>query len=105
MAQARNLDAREKPPAFIKSVYKSYQKLSQAALKTDDRILDLRDGLHATFRDRLSEVDHMSSSRIVAACRYLRDDEVPAVDLSGSEVKVYESNNIPGMCPLTLKAG
>ena len=103
MAQVRNLDAREKPPAFIKSVYKFYQKLSQAALNTDDGILDLRDGLRGTFRDRLSEVGHMSSSRIAAACRYLRDDEGPAMDLSGSGVMIYESNNIPGMCPWTLK--
>ena len=100
MAQVRNLDAHERPPAFIKSVYKVYQKLSQAALKTDDGILDLRDGLRATFCDRISEVDRISSSRIAAACRYLGDDEGPALDLSGSEAKVYEANNIPGMCGL-----
>ena len=105
MAQVRNLDARERPPAFVKSVYKFYQKLPQAALETDDGILDLRGGLRATFRDRVSEVDRISSSRIAAACRWLRDDEGPAMDLSGSEVKVYESNNIPGMCSRTLKAG
>lgn len=105
MPQARNLDARERPPAFINSVYKFYQKLPQAALKTDDGILDLGGGLRATFRDRIAEVDRISSSRIAAACRYLRDDEGHAMDLSGSEFKVYEAKNIPGMRPRTLKAG
>ena len=105
MAPVQNLDARERPPAFIKSVYKFYQKLPHAALKTDDGILDLRIGLPATFRDRISEVDRISSSRIAAASRYLRDDEGLAMDLSGSEVRVYEANNIPGMYPQTLKAG
>lgn len=100
MAQVRNLDAHESPPAFIKSVYKSYQKLAQAALNTDDGILDLRDGLCPKFSDRISKVDGISSSRIAAACRCLRADEGPAMDLPGSEVKVYEANNIPGMCGL-----
>ena len=105
MAQVQNLDAYERPPAFIKNVYKFYQKLSHAALKTDNGILDLRGGLRGTFRDRLSELDRISSCRIAAACRYLRDDEGPAMDVSGSEVKVYEANNIPGMFARTIKAG
>ena len=104
MAQVQNLDAYERPPAFIKSIYKFYQKLSQVELKTDDGILDLGGGLRDTFRDRISEVDQISSCRIAAACRYLRDDEGPAMDVSGSEVKVYEANNIPGTFPWTTKA-
>ena len=105
MAQVRNLDAHERPPAFIKNVFKFYQKLSQAALKTDDRILDLSSGWRATFHDRISEVDALPSSRISAACRFLRDGKELALDCSGSEVKVYEADDIPGMCPRTLRSG
>lgn len=101
MAQVRNLDAHERPPALIKNVYKFYQNISEAALKTDDGILDLSGGIRATFHDRISEVDGISSSRISAACRYLRDGKELAMDLLGSEVKVYEANNIPGICPGT----
>ena len=104
MAQVRNLDAHEKPPAFIKKVYKFYQKISQASLKTDDGILDLSGGMRAIFHDRISEVDQIPSSRISAACRYLRDGKELAMDLLGSEVKVYEANNIPGMCPGTVRS-
>ena len=104
MAQVRNLDAHEKPPAFIRKVYKFYQRISQAALKTDDGILDLNGGMRATFHDRISEVDGIPSSRISAACCYLRDGKELAMDLLGSEVKVYEANNIPGMCPGTARS-
>ncbi len=104
MAQVRNLDAHERPPAFIKNVYKFYQKLSQAALKTDDGIFDLSGGLRATFHDKISEADRIPGSRISAACRFLRDGKELAMDHSGSEVKVYEANNIPGMCPGTLRS-
>ena len=101
MAQVQNLDAYERPPAFIKSIYKFYQKLSQVELKRDDGILDLGGGLRDAFRDRISEVNRISSCRLAAACRYLRGDEGPTLDVSGSEVKVYEANNIPGMMPGT----
>ena len=104
MAQVQNLDAYGRPPAFIKSVYKFYQKLSKVELTTDDGILDLGGGLRDTFCDRISEVDRISSCRIATACRYLRDYDGPAMDVSGSEVKVYEANNIPGMFPGTTKA-
>lgn len=105
MAQVRNLDANERPPAFIRNIFKFYQKTSQAALETDDGILDLSGGLRTTFQDRISEVDGISTSRISAACRYLRDGKELAMDLLGSEVKVYEANNIPGMCPETVRSG
>ena len=98
MAQVRNLDAHETPPAFIKKVYKFYQKISQAALRTDHGILDFSDGPRATFRDRISQVDGISSPRISAACGYLRGGKELAMDFLGSEVKVYEANNIPGTC-------
>ena len=105
MAQVRNLDANERPPAFIRNIYKFYQKTSQAALETDDGILDLSGALRTTFQDRISEVDGISTSRISAACRYLRDGKELAMDLLGSEVKVYEANYIPGMCPETVRSG
>ena len=105
MAQVRNLGAHERPPASIKNVYKFYQKISQAALMTDDGILDLSGGLRATFHDRLTEVDGIAGSRISAACRYLRDGKELAMDLLDSEVKVYEANNIPGMCPGPVRSG
>ncbi len=104
MAQVRNLDAHERPPVSIKKVYKFYQKISQAALKTDDGILDLSGGLRATFHNRISEVDEISSSSVSAACRYLRDGKELAMDFLGSGVKVYEANNIPGMCPGTVRS-
>lgn len=104
MDQVRNLDAYQRPPDFIKEVYKSYHKISQAALKTDDAILDLSGGLRATFQDRISEVDGIPSSRVSAACGYLRDGKELAMDFLGSEVKVYEANNIPGMCLGTARS-
>ena len=104
MAQVRNLDAHETPPAFIKKVFKFYQKISQAALKTDDGILDFSDGLRATFHDRISQVDGIPSSKVTAACGYLRGGKELAMEILGSEVKVYEANNIPGMCPGTTRS-
>ena len=101
MAQLREFNAHGRPPALIKNVYKFYQNISEAALKTDEGILDLSGGFRATFHNRISEVDGIPSSRISAACRYLRDGKELAMDLLGSEVKVYEANNIPGICPRT----
>lgn len=96
MMPLKNLDPHEKPPVFIKNIYKFYQRHSQALLLSDDRILNLSGGLHASFHSKVTEVNSISRSKLSAACGHLRDWKDQAINLSGPDIPVYEANDIPG---------
>jgi len=96
MAKGNELDAYEKPPAFVKNIYKFYQRLPQTALDLDAGILDLSHDSDNGPRDAIAEVDTISQSTIRAACRHLQVREAMGTDISCEDVKIYESRGIPG---------
>ncbi|KAL2044861.1 hypothetical protein N7G274_002636 [Stereocaulon virgatum] len=97
MAQGDALDARERPPAFIKSVYKFYRKLSKNAFTSDAGVLDLSLGLSPANCSMVKKVDKLLRSTVYAACCHLRDGNGLASLMLGSDVEVYEARNIPGL--------
>ena len=102
MAQGDALDARERPPAFIKSVYKFYRKLSKDAFTSDAGILDLSLGLNTANCSMVKKVDKLLRSTVYTACCHLRDGNGLASTPSESDVEIYEAENIPGQPPVTL---
>ena len=96
MAQEDSLDAHERPPAFIKNIYKFYQKLSKDTLNSDVGLVDLSLGLSLGNRNRIKEVDRLSRSRVCAACCQLQFEKTPTRGPSGPNVQVYEARDIPG---------
>ena len=102
MAQGDALDARERPPAFTKSVYKFYRKLSKDAFSSDAGVLDLSLGSDTANFSMVKKVDKLLRSTVYAACCHLRDGNGLASTLSESDVEVYEAKNIPGELSVTL---
>ena len=103
MAQGDTLDARERPPAFIKNVYKFYQKLSKDALASDAGILDLSLGLSPGNCNIVKKVDNLSRPTVYAACYHLHGGIGLASNLSEADAEVYEAKDIPGKPSETLK--
>ena len=98
MAKGIELDAHERPPDFMRNVYKLYRKLSRAALETDESIIDLNDGMSCgAMIHKIKEVDRISRSEISAACEYLREGKDVPISHIVPEIRVYEANDIPGM--------
>ena len=55
------LDARDRPPDFIKLLYKRHQKLTLEAIQSDTSILDFRRGLSDERRVPTSELLMLSA--------------------------------------------
>ena len=96
MAQGDTLDARERPPAFIKNVYKFYSKRSKDALTSDAGILDLSLGLNPGNCNMVKKTDKLSRPTVYAACCHLQGGIGLASNLSEADAEVYEAKDIPG---------
>ena len=91
-----NLDAHDRPPSPIKSVYKRYQKLTLEAIQSDPTLLDFRQGLTNEQQCKIRKVDSVPSSLIKAACSCLGPTEAHTDAASNVDLPVYESEAVPG---------
>ena len=91
-----SLDAHDRPPEFIKGVYKKYQKLTFESIQSDPAILDFCQGLSCEQQCKVRHVGSVSLSSIDTACSHLRLGEVHKSAASGVDVQVYESKDVPG---------
>ena len=91
-----SLDAHDRPPGFIKEVYKRYQKLTLEAIQSDPTILDFRRGLTNEQQCKIRKVDSVPSSVIKTACSYLGPTEAHTDAASSVDLPVYETEAVPG---------
>lgn len=96
MAKAESLNPYERPPSFIKNVYKFYQKLPRNAIEFDPEILDFNSGCSFNGRNAVVKLNKLSRSAVVAACYCLRQEEAWNSGTSDQDVQVYEARDIPG---------
>lgn len=96
MATGKDLDAHEKPPIFLKNLYKLHQRRSPTALESDGTILDLSRPPNCSNEENIVEVYTITHSEISAACCYLQVGETLDADPFSHDVKVYEARNLPG---------
>ena len=90
------LDPHDRPPEFIKSVYKRYQKLTLEAIQSDPTILDVRRSLSSEQQCRVREIGSVPLSSINNACSHLKFTEAhPGMGPSG-DVPIYETDAVPG---------
>ena len=91
-----SLNPHDRPPQFIKSVYKRYQRLTLEAIQSDPMILDFRQSLSDEQQCSVRKIDNVPQSLINAACSHLGIAEVhKGVQLS-MHVPVYETEAVPG---------
>lgn len=91
-----SLDARDKPPEFIKSIYKKYQKLTLEVIQSDPMILDFRRASNCASQCRVRKIDSVPQSLILAAYSHLglaENDKGMQLSLHTS---VYETEAVPG---------
>ncbi len=93
---ANSLDAHDRPPESIKSVYKIYQKLSLEAVQSDPTILDFRRGLSDDQQCNVQKVESVPQSLIIAACSHLGLVEAHRGMQFSGHVSVYEIEAVPG---------
>lgn len=91
-----DLDARDRPPECIKTVYKRYQKLTFDAIESDPVILDFRRGLSDEQRCGVRRVDSVPQSSIDAACLHLGLAEAPKDMQPSMHMSMYEIDVVPG---------
>lgn len=96
MAEGKDLNAYEKPPVFIKDVYKSYQRLSRAELDEDAGILDFSHASKPGHEYSIVKIDSITGSTICVAYRYLQGGDTLEADPSCRDVQIYEARHIPG---------
>lgn len=92
-----SLDARDRPPESIKSVYKGYQKVTLEAIQSDPRILDFRRGLNGEQQCGVRKVDSVLQSSISAAYSHLGLVEAHKGIQLSLPVSVYEIEALPGL--------
>ncbi|KAK4691607.1 hypothetical protein P7C71_g5423, partial [Lecanoromycetidae sp. Uapishka_2] len=99
MTKRKDLDAYERPPVFLKSTYKSYQRISLSALDQDAKILDLSGASDHGLQKSVIDTGIISQSAIRAACHYLHDEGAleGALDSDSfcQDVQIYEAQDIP----------
>ena len=93
---ANSLNAHDRPPASIKSVYKRYQKLSLEAVQSDPTLFDFRRGLSGDQKCNVQKVDSVPQSLIVAACSHLGLAEAHRGMQFSAQVSVYKVKAVPG---------
>ena len=91
-----SLDAHDKPPEFIKSAYKRYQKLTLEAIQSDPTILDFHLGLSDEQQCRVRQLGSVSQSTTKAACSHLGLAEAYKGVASSVDVPIYETEAVPG---------
>ena len=91
-----SLDARDRPPDFIKSFYKRYQKLALEAIQVDSTILDFRLGLSSEQQSEVRKVGSVPLSSVDAAYSRLRCAEAHKCLTSTVDVPIYEIEALPG---------
>lgn len=90
-------DARDRPPEFIKTVYKRYQKLTFDAIESDPVILDFRRGLSDEQRCGVRKIGSVPQSSIDAASLHLGLVDAPKSMQLSIHVSVYETDVVPGL--------
>ena len=91
-----SLDARDRPPESVKSVYKRYQKLTLEASQVDSTILDFRLGLSSEQQFEVRKIGSVPLSLVDAAYSRLRCDEAHKCLTFTADVPVYEIEALPG---------
>lgn len=92
----KRLDTRGRPPNFVQSVYKRYQKLTLDAIQSDPMILDFRRGLSGEQQCSIRQVDSVPQSVIVAACSQVGLAGAHEGVQLNKQVSVYETEAVPG---------
>lgn len=96
MANAEGLDPHQRPPNFIKNVYKYYQKLQTTAIESDPKVFDLQHGSKPTSGIGVVECGKISRSIIDTSCSIIEKDYRADLDTLSQDVVVYEAKDIPG---------
>lgn len=91
-----SLDAHDRPPELIKSVYKRYQKLTLEAIQSDPMILDFRRGLSDEQQCSVRKADSIPQSLVSAACSHLGLARASQGMQLSMHVPVYETHTVPG---------
>lgn len=91
-----SLNAHDRPPDFIKKVFKRYQKLTLEALESDPTVLDFRRGLTNEQQCKFRKVDSVPSSLLKTACSYVGPTEAHTDAAISVDLPVYETEAVPG---------
>ena len=90
----RPLDPHEKPPSYIRDVYKHYQKLPKSELDKAPDILDFGRSSDAYQNHAIVKKCEISKTVINAACRHV--SPTGTYSLCDQNIQVYEAKDIPG---------
>jgi len=96
------LNAHQRPPNFLKDVYKKYQKLKGDALEQDEDIVDFGRGL-SEKQEGLFEVTEWMSTEAAQAVynAFMGEDEEIPLNLP-DRLYAYHHLDLPGACILSV---
>lgn len=89
------LDAHQKPPDFLKDVYKKYQKLKGVALEQDEDIIDFKRGLSIKQEDLFKVTEWMSPEATQAVFKAFEDNNETPLILP-DRIYAYHHLELPG---------
>ncbi len=100
MASTRGLDPRQKPPEFIKSIYKHYEKLTPKAIDTDPIIVDFARGLNDAQQSKINRIGTVASYTLHDSCSRFSNEKDPNFQPTDDvAVPTYEHEGLPGETP------
>ncbi|QDS67636.1 hypothetical protein FKW77_004511 [Venturia effusa] len=100
-SNGRAHDVHAMPPQAICDLYRHYQKLDNASIDSDVRIVDFQRGLSVEQQERIVPVDTIASETIVEAEKGFKNTNGDTMDTengpSPHSCTVYEHKDFPGL--------
>lgn len=96
MAKIHALDARQKPPEFIKTRYKYYQTLNSVTLDRDPDILDFSRGLSLQQEEQCKQAGTMNLDRVRNACIRFGQNRPTDQRTPFFDTPAFEHAEVPG---------
>ncbi|OCL07699.1 hypothetical protein AOQ84DRAFT_54036 [Glonium stellatum] len=105
MASSQHLDPHERPPDYIRRVYKKYQKMKPQDLDKDPDIIDFKRGLSEEQQKYIKVIKEYKPEELVPAFQAfegIQESTDSQGGLINSPVLVYEHSEMPGIYFLLL---
>ena len=97
MACRKGLDPRQKPPEFIKSTYKKYEKLKLKEVDTDANIIDFVRGFNEEQRSKIRKIGAVNGYALRTPCSSLSSPKsLEHEEAENGPAPVYEYDELPG---------
>ncbi len=90
----KKLDPHERPPDFIKNVYRTFRKMSKSELDDARDILDF--GRDLDSLDGVAKLQKIPKATVVAACSHIGAPIDVNAFVSEQDGQIYEARDVPG---------